>query len=122
MEIEGRIAVMLPSRGGTSKNGNQWAAQSFVLEFLDNNFTRHVCLEVFGADKIGLFKLQEGEHIRASFAIDAREYEGRWFNSLRVWKVERVGGNTQLTQSPQQDPALLAQPAQTPSRSSDLPF
>ena len=25
------------------------------------------------------------------FDVDAREWNGRWFNSIRAWKVERVG-------------------------------
>ena len=34
--------------------------------------------------------LQVGEELTVSFDIDAREWQGRWFNSIRAWKVERA--------------------------------
>ena len=31
------------------------------------------------------------EELNVFFDVDAREWNGRWFNSIRAWKVERVG-------------------------------
>ena len=45
--------------------------------------------EVFGSDKIQQFNIQVGEMVRVSFDIDAREYQGRWYNSIRAWNVDR---------------------------------
>ena len=47
--------------------------------------------DVFGADKIAQFNIQAGEELNVFFDVDAREWNGRWFNSIRAWKVERVG-------------------------------
>ena len=49
-----------------------------------------MCFDVFGEDKINQFNIQAGEELTVSFDIDAREWQGRWFNSIRAWKVERV--------------------------------
>ncbi len=57
---------------------------------------------VFGEDKIKEFNIQMGENIKVSFDINCREYNGRWFNDIRAWKVEKV--------SPDQQ-AVAAQPA-----------
>lgn len=50
-----------------------------------------MCFDVFGADKIAQFNIQAGEELNVFFDVDAREWNGRWFNSIRAWKVERVG-------------------------------
>ena len=43
---------------------------------------------VFGEDKINQFNIQVGEELTVHFDIDAREWQGRWFNSIRAWKVD----------------------------------
>ena len=53
-----------------------------------------MCFDVFGEEKIKQFNIQMGEELVVSFDIDARQWQDRWFNSLRAWKVERVNGNT----------------------------
>lgn len=82
------IAVLEP-KGGTSRNGNEWKVQEYVIETHDQ-YPRRMCFDVFGDDKIKQFNIQVGEELNVSFDIDAREWQGRWFNSIRAWKVERV--------------------------------
>ena len=88
MEITGKIIAVLPDRGGISKTGNEWKMQEYVIE-THEKFPRKVCFNVFGADKIAQFNIQAGEELTVSFDINAREYNGRWFNDIRAWKVER---------------------------------
>ena len=38
--------------------------------------------------------IQMGEELTVSFDIDARQWQDRWFNSIRAWKVERVSAAT----------------------------
>lgn len=93
MEIEGKIIAVLPAREGvSSRTGSPWMTQDYVLETHDQ-YPRRCCFNVFGSDKIQLFNIQIGEELRVSFDIDAREYQGRWFNSIRAWKVERIDQN-----------------------------
>lgn len=92
MEIEGKIIVILPAREGVSSRGTQWKSQDYVIE-THEQYPRKCCFNVFGSDKIDLFNIQSGEELRVSFDIDAHEYQGRWFNSIRAWKVERIAPN-----------------------------
>jgi hypothetical protein len=62
---------------------------SYVLETTNDRFPRKMVFEVFGADKLQQFNIQVGEMVRVSFDIDAREYQGRWYNSIRAWNVDR---------------------------------
>ncbi len=88
MEITGKIIAVLPERGGISKTGNEWKMQEYVLE-TQEQYPRKVCFNVFGSDKIAQFNIQAGEEMTVSFDINAREYNGRWYNDIRAWKVER---------------------------------
>ena len=112
MEIEGKIIAVIPPREGVSaRTGTAWKTQDYVIETHDQ-YPRRCCFNVFGADKIQLFNVQVGEELRVSFDIDAHEYQGRWFNSIRAWKVERIDPNA-VAQAPVQ-PAPFGQPAPMP--------
>ena len=87
MEITGKIIFALERRAGKSaRTGNDWASQSYVLETHDQ-YPRRMVFDVFGDDKIQQFNIQPGQELTVSFDIDAREYQGRWFNSIRAWRV-----------------------------------
>jgi len=90
MEFTGKIIAILSPRGGVSKtSGNEWKSQEYVIENHDQ-YPRKMCFDVFGADKIEQFNIQMGEELTVSFDVDARQWNDRWFNSIRAWKVERV--------------------------------
>ncbi|MCR4920227.1 MAG: DUF3127 domain-containing protein [Bacteroidaceae bacterium] len=89
MEITGRIIAVLPERSGmSSRTGTEWKVGSYVLETMDQ-YPRKMNFEVFGTDRIQQFNIQTGEILTVSFDIDAHEYNGRWFNSIRAFKVDR---------------------------------
>ena len=126
MEITGKIIAVLPERGGVSqRTGSEWKVQEYVLE-TQEQYPRKMCFDVFGADKIAQFAIKIGEQLTVSFDIDAREYNGRWFNSIRAWKVERVAA--QPVAAPVNDvpfpPASDAAPVDFSEGDSkdDLPF
>lgn len=98
MEITGKIIAVLPARSGTSaRTGAEWKVQEYVLE-TQEQYPRKMCFDVFGSDKIDQFAIQLGETLTVSFDVDAREYQGRWYNSIRAWKIERAA-------APQEAPA-----------------
>lgn len=89
MEISGRITKVLEQRSGTSKTtGTVWVSQTYVLETRETQ-PRRLAFEVFGEDRIKSMNILPGEDLTVYFDIDAREYNGRWYNSVRAWKVER---------------------------------
>lgn len=90
MEITGKIIAALPERSGTSaRTGSEWKSQEFVIETHDQ-FPRKCVFTVFGTDRLAQFAIQIGEELTVSFDIDAHEWNGRWFNDIRAWKVDRV--------------------------------
>jgi len=89
MELSGKVIAVLEPRGGVSKTGNAWKVQEYVIE-THEQYPRKMCFDVFGEDKINQFNIQAGEELTVHFDIDAREWQGRWFNSIRAWKVDRA--------------------------------
>ena len=92
---------------------------------------------IFGEDRIKQFNIQMGEDITVSFDIDAHEYNGRWFNEIRAFNVQRgaavppVAGAEGGAPFPPQQPMGGADatspfpPAQEPAAegsTDDLPF
>lgn len=96
MEISGKIVVACPPRGGVSqRTGNSWKMQEFVIE-TQEQYPRKCMFSVFGEDRLKEFNIQVGEELTVSFDIDAREYNGRWYNDIRAWRVQR--GAAQIEQ------------------------
>ena len=91
MELQGKVIAVLPERSGVSARG-EWKAQSFVIE-THEQYPKKLCFDVFGADRLAQFNIQSGEELLVSFDLDAHEYNGRWFNSVRAWNVQRVDPN-----------------------------
>ncbi len=100
MEISGKIIAVLEPRGGVSRAGNEWKAQEYVIETTQDQYPRKMCFEVFGPDKISQFNIQAGEDLTVSFDIDAREWNGRWYNQLRAWRVVRNAAQPAQTAAP----------------------
>lgn len=111
MEITGKIIAVLPANSGVSaRTGNPWMSQEYVLETHDQ-FPRKCCFRIFGEDRIKQFNIQAGEELTVSFDIDAREYNGRWFNSINAWAVNRAV-QTQPDAQPVAGGAMPFPPAQ----------
>ena len=105
MEIQGKIIAVLPERGGVSqRTGSEWKVASYVIETMEQ-YPRKCLFEVFGTDKIAQMNIQVGQLLTVSFDIDAHEYNGRWYNTLRAWRVMPYDPSA---------PVAAAQPDATP--------
>ena len=86
MELIGKIVQVLPLQSGTSKAGNPWQKQEYILETLGTQYPRKVCFELFG-DNVNKFPLQVGQEVTVSIDVESREFNGRWYTSVRAWNV-----------------------------------
>ena len=136
MDIVGKIIQVLPEQSGTSKTGNPWKVQSYVLE-TQEQYPRKVCFEIFGEDRIKNNPCKIDDVVTVSFDIESREFNGRWYTSIRAWRVQQgaVAAAPQSAQVGAPAPAPAAQAAAAPvantasfdavagsDESSDLPF
>ena len=127
MEIKGKIIAVLPLRSGVSqKDGKSWMTQEYVIETLEQ-YPKRCVFNVFGEEKINEYNLQVGSEVMVKFDINAREYNGRWYNDIRAWKVEPAqAGQAPAQEAPFQPAPADAIPAPTiapPNDNADpLPF
>ena len=134
MDLTGKVIAILPANSGVSqRTGNPWMSQEYVIE-VPGQYPRKCMFRIFGEDRIKQFNIQMGEDITVSFDIDAHEYNGRWFNEIRAFNVQRgaavppVGGAPDASPFPPQQPADATSPfppAQEPAAegsTDDLPF
>lgn len=128
MDITGKIIAVCPQQGGTSKAGKEWKSQTFVLE-TEEQYPRKVAFELFG-NKLDEFggACQMGAKVNVSFDIESREFNGRWYTSVRAW---RVAAGEAAQAAPAQDAASFgdfppapaeSEPFGDSNKSGDLPF
>lgn len=86
MEITGKIILALPEMTGVSKAGNPWKKREYVLE-TQETYPKKVHFDFFG-ERADQYPLTVGQEVKLSFDIESREYNGRWFTSIRGWKAE----------------------------------
>lgn len=122
MEITGRIILALPEISGTSKAGNPWKKREYVLE-TQETYPKKVHFDFFG-ERADQYPLNVGDNVRLSFDIESREYNGRWFTSIRGWKAESVDAAPAApAPAPYQAPgAVPPPPISTQAGEDDLPF
>ena len=123
MELVGKIIQVLPAQEGVGRNGNPWKVQPYVLETLDQ-YPRKVHFEVFGEDRIKQNPCEIDQLVTISFDIESREFNGRWYTSIRAWRIQQ-GDMTQaaapapaaapVAAAPVAAPAPAAQPAAQPA-------
>jgi hypothetical protein len=120
LDLSGKIIQILPMESGEGRTGQQWKKQYFVIEYMDGNYPKKVCIMLWG-DKTDILKsVQVGSDVKVSFNVESREYNGRWYTDIKAWRVERTGSDSSM-------PAGQPAPAGsfTPNNNgaeSDLPF
>ena len=135
MELIGKAIAALPVKSGVSqRTGEQWQSREYVIE-TQEQYQKRICFEVFGTDKLKEFNIRNNDLIKVHFDITAREYNGKWYNSIRAWKVEHVTqdcsaagatANQVAESSPQaqvpQAPATQSAAQAAQGSDDDLPF
>ena len=111
LELEGTLRQKLGVQSGTSARG-PWAKQEFIVEFPDGNFTSQACFTAWGQDKVAeLDKYQVGDRVKVSFNLKSREFNGRWYNDLQIWRIAPAGEAQPAAAAPAYAPAAPQAPA-----------
>lgn len=131
--ITGKIVAVLPKRTGVSKNGNEWASQSYVIE---DEAGDKIAFDVFGQNKIDEYNLSVGTKASVTIKIESREWNGKWFTQAncntcivdRVQKEPKQDIKQEPLNTNQHTTPIFKQPQQAyrePQQeisASDLPF
>ena len=99
VKFTGKIIAAGQVQTGTSQNGTQWSSCEYVIEELNQQYPARAVIQVYGSDKLQQFNIQVGEIITAHIGLKAHQSkDGRWFNQLDCWKVQRPTAQPQQMQ------------------------
>ena len=136
MEITGKVVRLGNLTEGTSARG-PWRKQELIIE-TEEQYPRTVCLICWTNQIDEIQKFAPGQTIKAQIEISSREFNGKWYTDVRVWRFDPVGAQPAAApaaqpQQPMQQPMMhQTPPAATPVQdyypptgddsTDDLPF
>ena len=121
MELQGKVIQFLGETSGTSKAGNPWKKIEWVVETF-GNYPKKVKIHAFG-ERADSINLEPGKDYSLSIDIESREFQGRWYTDVSVFRVAEYNGNQQSFGGPVQG-GYSAGPAQSSGMgvSDNMPF
>lgn len=99
-ELTGKVIAVLPLASGVSnRTGNEWASQEYVIEEVGVQYPQRLCFRIFGRDKIQQYAIFPDEIIKVHFSFSCREHNGKWYNEINCWNVERPQAEQPIPQT-----------------------
>ena len=87
MQIEAKLIEVTTPESGTSKAGKDFVKCLAIVETL-GNFPKMIAIELFGTAIIeNVAALRLGEAYKWDLNLESREHNGKYFHSIRLWKV-----------------------------------
>ena len=80
------------SSGKSQRTGNPWRTDEY-LAVIPGQFEKKIKFEVKGVERCQQWEQffdgmpEKNDPVLVKFEIDAREHEGRWFNSIQAWDI-----------------------------------
>ena len=123
IQLSGTVTHVLPLQSGVSKSsGKEWKKQSYVLLVEEGQYPRSVTFDIVGAERISNAAIQLNEQITVHLDISCNEWQGKFYNSITCWRVER-GVQQAPMQGTQVTNSQHGETSTPPSdKSGDLPF
>lgn len=114
----GTITFMSDVQSGMSQNGNPWYRQTIVVDVAGfNGSYRKVALQASGNLVQDLEGAMIGDKVDISYQVTAREWNGKWYNNVDLFKIN-------FDETPAQPVSQPQIPTNTPTDPipGDLPF
>lgn len=86
-KAEGRILIELPPSMGTTKAGKDWEKREYVMETSERYGTK-MRFSIMSFDGPIEEPPQVGDIVKVRFSVEAREYNGSWYNDVKAYQVE----------------------------------
>lgn len=92
MKVKGILTQKIGDSSGVSqRTGNQWKSSEWLLT-IPGQYTRRIKFEVRNdhcQQWEDFFNNMPDKNapVEVDFDIDAREYEGKWYNSIIAWNI-----------------------------------
>lgn len=114
----------LVRRFDTEVKSSGFQAREFVLEIPSGNYTEFIKFQLV-QDRCSLIdQYTDGDSLKVSFDIRGREWQGKYFNNLQAWRIEKEGDSSGSAPAPvSKDSGFpTEEPPTLSNNSDDLPF
>lgn len=116
MEITGKVLKLGTMIEGTSARG-PWRKQDLIIE-TEEQFPKTVCLTCWTNQIEEIQKFAPGQSIKAQIDLSSREFNGKWYTDVRVWRFDPVTAGVSVNSTPSQEQSMMHQ---TPPASTSAP-
>lgn len=99
MDFQGKVIQYLGETTGTSKAGNPWKKKEWVVETF-GQFSRKVKVQCFG-ERSDTLNLEPGKDYTIYVDLESREFNGRWYTDVSVYRVEELNAQNNYPAQPQ---------------------
>ena len=113
MEITGRVVRLGGLTEGTSARG-PWRKQDLIIE-TEEQFPKTVCLTCWTNQIDEIQSMVPGQQIRAQIDISSREFNGKWYTDVRVWRFDPVNAPATAAAPVSAQPQQPAHPTPPPA-------
>lgn len=118
VKFTGKITHKGSIDSGTSKAGKEWSKQELTIQWGDGEYPQSATFQAMPSDKVAGFEIGDMVTILCNF--ESREYNGRMYNQLKVWKCDYHGEKPkQVVDAPKHNPNDYQQAT---ADQTDLPF
>lgn len=123
---KGTICYMSEVVSGVSNSGTQWSRMTLVIEIPGyQGTTTKLALQVGSARIEDVTGFQVGDSVEVGWSIFAREYNGKWYNSVDLINIKAQDNNIRRAATPapaaaNTEPIDLG--ADLEAKDDDLPF
>lgn len=125
----GTVTQLIEETGISQKTGEPWRRQTVVIEETDVQYPQAIVAQL---TRDTLDQVSKGQTITAHLSFGKTEYNGRFYNNIRLWRITPVTGQSAAPAAPQPVPQKVPQKAQQqatpvqapiiPPATDDLPF
>ena len=104
MQFKGQLVAKIRELEGDGQNGH-WRIAQFLLQEV-STYPRKLVVDVSDDHngRIESFEERIGQNVTVNWDIDAREYNGRWFNSVRAYGISDFDEAARTAPAPAPEP------------------
>lgn len=125
LELQGFLYAEPVVKEGVSAAGKSWKSIEFVIEMeASSQYPKKAVFSAFKDTVIErVLSLKVGDEIKVSFNVDAREHNGKWYNTISAWQVQSLNGaNTTQNYTNDLPPLVTEQDVPLTTDDQELPF
>lgn len=120
---KGTISEMSEVESGVSRSGKDWQKMTLVLEIpgYQGSITKQV-FQVFGRAVDEVLDYAVGDRVEIGWNMYAREWKGRWFNSVDLFNISSADDRATTKENPVQKASDKKESLNPEAHQDDLPF